>query len=201
MFKINYKSLYDELDELGIEVYDYDLKTCNALTVLVDGKYYIGINKNKDFSEMMKFWLIQHELEHIKHGTFYHMNDDKFIINKNERITNDAVITKLGIITPILECMYKGADKWEICSYYDLPFEIYDYCLDYIRRKGLTTMKNCVDLLCHKKGYDAQVLAYKLGCTKEEAQDIMNEKTFIKYEYIMRLCQIFQVSEEYLLCI
>ena len=74
MFKINYKNLYDELDELGIEVYDYDLKTCNALTVLVDGKYYIGINKNKDFSEMMKFWLIQHELEHIKHGTFYHMN-------------------------------------------------------------------------------------------------------------------------------
>lgn len=201
MFNIDYKKLYDELDILGINVYEFDLKTCNALTVLVEGKYYIGINSNKKFSEWMKFWLIQHELEHIKHGTFYHINDDKFIINKNERITNDAVITKLGIIKPVLECLYKGIDKWEICSYYGIPYEIYDCCIDYIKRKGLSEMKNCVELLCLKNGYDAQVLAYKLGCTKNEAQDIMNEKTFIKYEYIMRLCQIFQVTQEYLLCI
>lgn len=150
MFRIETRRLYDELEELDIKVYDYDLRTCNALTVLVDGKYYIGINKNENFSEIMRFWLIQHELEHIKHGTFYHINDDKFIINKNERITNDAVITKLGIITPILESLHKGANKWEICSNYDIPSEIYDYCIDYIKRKGLTSLSSYIDLIYNK---------------------------------------------------
>lgn len=147
MIRIDYKRLYDELDKRDIKVYDYDLNTCNALAVLVDGKYYIGINKNKNFSECVRFWLIQHELEHIKNGTFYHINDDKYIINKNERITNDAVITKLGIVTPILESIYKGYTKEEICSYYDIPSEIYDYCLNYIKRKGLAILSNYIELI------------------------------------------------------
>ena len=148
MDKINYKRLYLELDILNIKVYDYELETCNALTVLVDGKYYIGINKNSP--EWLRFWLIQHELEHIKNGTFYHINDDKYIINKNERITNDAVVTKLGIVTTILEWLNKGADKEEICSYYNLPLEIYDHCINYIKRKTLTSLHKYVDLLCYK---------------------------------------------------
>lgn len=147
MIRIDYKRLYDELNKRDIKIYDCDLNMSNALAVLVDGKYYIGINKNKNFSECMRFWLIQHELEHIKNGTFYHMNDDKYIINKNERITNDAVITKLGIVTPILESINKGADKWKICSDYDIPSEIYDYCLNYIKRKGLAILSNYIELI------------------------------------------------------
>lgn len=200
-FQIDYKSLYDELERLEITVYDYDLQTCNALTVLVNGKYYIGINKNKRFSEWMRFWLIEHELEHIKHGTFYHINDDKFIINKNERITNDALVTKLGLVIPVLEALMTGLDKWEICAEMQIPYEVFDCVVDFINRRGLSNMKNCVELLCHKNNMDALVLAKRLGCTEQEAKDIIDEKIVIKLEYIRRLCQIFSVEQEYLLCL
>lgn len=200
-FKIDFESLEKELESLDIKVYDYDLKTCNALTLRIEGKYYIAINSNKDFSKLMRFWLIQHELEHIKHGTFYHMNDDKFIINKNERITNDALILKLGLVEPVLEANIKGLDKWEICEGLEIPYEVYDCVIDYINRKGLSNMKNAVELLCHKEGIDALILSKKLGCTESEAKTIIEEKICIKYEYIRRLCQIFNVTQEYLLCL
>lgn len=200
MYNVDFDLLYKELDDLDITVYDYPFDTCNAMTVLVDGKYYIGINKNKNFSEYARFWLIQHELEHIKHGTFYHMNDDKFIINKSERITNDAVITKLGLVLPVIDAMIRGLDKWEICEGLEIPYEVYDCCIDYINRRGLTKVRNMVELLCRKAGYDALILSKRLGCTEQEAQDIMDEKVCIKYEYIKRLCEIFSVDQEYLLC-
>lgn len=198
---ISYELMYKELDELGITIDEFDLKSCNALTLCLNGKYYIAINSNKNFSEMWKFWIIEHEIEHIKHGTFYHMNDDKFIINKNERITNDALVTKLGLIQPVLDSIYRGLDKWEICSNLEMPYEIYDCCIDYIKRKELMNMKNCAALLCKNEGYTADILAKKLGCTIKEAEGILNQSITIKYEYILRMCQIFSVSQEYLLCI
>lgn len=200
-FKINFDSLYNELEKLNITLYDFDFKTCNALTVLIDNKYYIGINKNKNFSEWKKFWLIQHELEHIKHGTFYHINDDKYIINKNERITNDALINKLGLVVPVFEALIKGFDKWEICTEMQIPYEVYDCVVDYINRRGLSKMKNCVELLCFKNNMDALVLAKRLGITESEAQNIMDEKVCITYDNLIRLCEIFNVTQEYLLCL
>lgn len=125
-----------ELKLNNIEVYERDLKTVEALTVLVDKNYYIGIKKgyNKEFN----YWLIEHELEHIKNKTFYNTSSSEYVINKNERITNDAVILKNGLASSVQELLDKGLSKQEICMQLKIPDELYELTVQLIKRKTLT---------------------------------------------------------------
>lgn len=124
-----------EINLKNIKIYEYDFKTCNAVTFFMDGYYHIGIKKWISSAE--KFWLLEHELEHIVTGSTYHVNDDAFIINKAEREANDRMLAKSRLVTPIYEAILKGYSKDEICKMYNLPSEIYDCSIQRIKRNLL----------------------------------------------------------------
>lgn len=199
--RLDYSRIDMELDELGIEVIDYEFLTCDAITIIMDGKYYIGITTAKELSIRDRYWLILHELEHIKYGTFYSLNDDKFVINRNEIMTNDSLIMRLGIVNEVMDLLLCNKAKWEICEELDMPYDIYDHCIDFINRKGITLMRNRIALLCHKNGYTKEVLAHKLGISVLEAEDYINEKIVIRFRDLNRLCELFDCSQEYLMCL
>ena len=142
---MNKKLQNRELKLNNIDVYERDLRTSKALTINIDNKYYIGIKKG--YNEAFNFWLIEHELEHIKNKTFYKPDADSYTINKMERITNDAVVLKNGITSSILVLQKKGLSKEEICEKLEIPFELYDHAIEVINRKLLTLVsKNIKNL-------------------------------------------------------
>ena len=127
--------LYREIDLRKIKIYEYNFKTCNAVTFFYDGYYRIGIKKYIPSTE--KFWLLEHELEHIKSGKMYHVNDDAFIINQAEREANNRMMAKSRMATQIYEALLKGYSKAEICSMYNLPSDVFDCSIQYIKRNVL----------------------------------------------------------------
>lgn len=124
--------LKHELTLSKIKIYEYEFCTCNAVTVFIDGYYCIGIKPNLTSSE--KFWILSHELEHIKSGATYHVNDDKYIINQAERKANDRMLARSRLVAPIYKAILAGYSKEEICEMYSLPPEIYDCSVEYIKR-------------------------------------------------------------------
>ena len=60
-----------ELKVVNAEVVDYKFKNFESTVVQLNNKYYIGINEN--LSELDRFWILEHELEHIKNKTLYHL--------------------------------------------------------------------------------------------------------------------------------
>lgn len=127
----------EEIYKYNILLYERPLQCVDAFCMRFEKKDYICINNNKNFSKNSKYWMIEHELEHIKNDTFYTCENKKIAIQRRERKTNDALILKHGLVGPVLDCLKHGLDKWEICEHYEIPFDLFDHILDYIRRKEL----------------------------------------------------------------
>ena len=127
--------LNKELKVVNAEVMDFNFINFESTVVQLDDKYYIGINEN--LSELDRFWILEHELEHIKNKTLYHPGEDKFIINKKERITNDAMILKLGLPAEVYKLLKAGLNKDEIMSRMKITESVFDYTYDYIVRNFL----------------------------------------------------------------
>ena len=131
-------NLDKELEIVKAEVQDYNFKNFESTVVQLDDKYYIGINKN--LSELDRFWILEHELEHIKNHTLYNPDDDNFTINQKERITNDAMILKLGLPAEVYKLLKAGLNKDEIMSRMKITESVFDYTYTFIIRNYLKFM-------------------------------------------------------------
>lgn len=129
------KELNKELEIVNAKVCDYKFKSCDSSTVLIDGDYYIGINDS--LSENDRFWILEHELEHIKTKTLYHPNDDKHTINQKERITNDNLVLKFGLPTIVYKMLLAGYKKEEIIEKLEITENVFDCTFNYIIRNKL----------------------------------------------------------------
>lgn len=124
-----------ELKIVNANVEEYKFDSFESATLYLNGKYYIGINK--ELSEINRYWILEHELEHIKTKTLYHPDDDKFTINKKERITNDSLVLKFGLPATIYKMLAAGKKKDEIIKELNITKDIYDYSFNYIIRNYL----------------------------------------------------------------
>lgn len=130
------KLLNKELETYNAQIYYFEFKKREALTILVDNKYYIGINKS--VPEDKKLWLIEHELEHIRNKTFYSSSSSEYTVNQMEKITNDTMVLKNGLVSSILSLKDKGLNKEDICNQLEIPAEVYDHVIKLINRKMLS---------------------------------------------------------------
>ena len=128
-------NLNKELKIVNAEICDYKFNSFESSTIYINNKYYIGINEN--ISENERFWILEHELEHIKTHTLYHPGDDAFTINKNERITNDSLVLKFGLPATIYKMLVAGSTKNEIIEKLEITENIFDYSFNYIIRNKL----------------------------------------------------------------
>lgn len=132
-----------ELKIVNAKVYEYDFKTCNAVVLKKDGYYYIGIRKG--MSELERYWVLEHELEHIKQKAMYQDGDCAYIINKKERITNDALILKLGLPSRVYELLMGKKEKTEICQILGLSDDVFEYTLNYLKRNQLKILGEIIE--------------------------------------------------------
>ncbi|MCM1556800.1 MAG: hypothetical protein NC087_04620 [Anaeroplasma bactoclasticum] len=211
-----YKLLEAELLLYNISVIDYDLKECDSFTVKDKDKYYIVLNKNKKYLNIEKFWIIEHELEHIKNGTVYKASSGDQLIKEKEEITNDALIKKLGLDKKYIISMINDVSIEEFSQKLELNNNIIDNIKNYIDRellhiysnafkieRRLKKMKNRALLLCLKNGIEtAEEYALKIGTSTKVALEILKEEAVtIPHEVVLRNCEIFNVTQEYFLCL
>lgn len=109
----------------------------NHFACVLRKKDYICINNNIEISNFEKYWVLEHELEHIKNNAFYYCNSKKKFIKKQEYKANDALVDKFNLASSTLELLKKGYCKWEICEMLEIPDDLYEHTLDYILRKNL----------------------------------------------------------------
>lgn len=132
-----YEELAQELFDFNIALYEQPLNTVDAFCTKVDKKTYICINENKHFNNFDKYWITEHELEHIKNNAFYSVQNTKAYIRKREYKTNDAIVEKFDLATSTLSLLKQGLEKWEICEILEIPYDLYDHILNYISRKNI----------------------------------------------------------------
>lgn len=132
-----YEELAQELFDNDIELLEHPLDHVDAFCLKYENNPYICINQNKDFSKLEKFWLTEHELEHVKNNAFYSVYNKKTYIRNKEYKANDALVEKFGLATSTLRYLKQGLDKWEICSILEIPFDLFDHIVHYIKRKRM----------------------------------------------------------------
>ncbi len=211
-----YKLLEAELLLHNISIVEYDLKQSDSFTIKDKDRYYIVLNKNKNYLDVERYWIIEHELEHIKNGTFYKASSNDYAVNENERRTNDALIKKLALDKKYINSIINDVSIEEFSQRQELTNEIIDNIKNYIDRellhiydnalkieRRLRGMKNRALLLCLKNGIEtAEEYAMKIGTSFDIAMKILKEEAVtIPHEVVMRNCEIFQVSQEYFLCL
>ena len=92
---------------------------------------------NKNIADKSKFWVLLHELEHIKLGALYTIDSSERKVKICERKVNDAIIKKYNLDYLVYIFLRNGYGKYDICDTFDLDSEIYDATIDYIKRKGV----------------------------------------------------------------
>ena len=132
-YEIQSQELYDN----NIQLFDFPLDTIDACCVNFDKNNYICINKNKDINNFEKYWITEHELEHIKNNALYEPNASKLTIRRREYKANDALIKKHNLASSTMEFLKLGLSKSEICEELQIPSDLFDHIINYIKRKGI----------------------------------------------------------------
>lgn len=91
----------------------------------------------KDLSQLKKFWVLEHELQHLELGALYTIDSPQRAVAYRERKVNDAIIKKYKLDQLVVQSFKAGLDKWELCFEMELPFELYDATINYLKRKGI----------------------------------------------------------------
>lgn len=126
------------LNRYKVTIYEVDIKD-DAFCLKRGDKYYIALNKNKNFTPEERYFKIEHELSHIMNNTFYNDNNKNmaYQINQLEIQTNDYMLLKNGIASRILSRLNKGLSKDEIINELELPQEIYDLAFKLLVRRDI----------------------------------------------------------------
>ena len=132
-----HEELDQELKNFNITVLGFPLNASKSFCMHFEKKDYICINNSIEISNFEKYWVLEHELEHIKNNAFYNCNSKKKFIKKQEYKANDALIDKFNLASSTLELLKKGYAKWEICELLEIPDDLYEHTLNYILRKNL----------------------------------------------------------------
>jgi len=96
---------------------------------------------NKGLSNLKKYWVLVHELEHLELNALYTIDSSTRSVAYYERKVNDSIIRKYKLDELLVKSFQYGIDKWELCNDFDLPFELYDATVNYLYRKGVLLWK------------------------------------------------------------
>lgn len=130
-----YEILEQEIYDNNISLYEYPLNQIDAFCTKVDTKDYICVNNTKDYSKLEKYWIIEHELEHVKTRSYYTVNSSRQVLLRKERKANDSLIEKFNLASSTFELLAQGLEKWEICELLEITQELYEHIVNYIKRK------------------------------------------------------------------
>lgn len=132
-----YEELEQELFDSDIALSEYPLESINAFCLKYNNKDHICINKNKNFSNSDKYWIVEHEYSHIRTNSFYTVENSRLSIKRRELKANDDMVTRLNLVASVINKLKQGLEKWEVADELNIPEGIIDYCLSYAKRKKI----------------------------------------------------------------
>lgn len=114
----------------------FKMDNIEAFCCVLNDKKHICISPKRERSKTSEFWLIEHELSHLDNQALYSFGASSSTIAKAERKANDKMILKFDLPNQVLKLLKRGFEKYEICNYLELTYDVIDCCIDYLYRKG-----------------------------------------------------------------
>lgn len=124
-------TLYDIAICDNIEVYSFDLKQCESLSVYYDGECFIGIDPFKVQNESDEKVKLAHELGHCETGAFYNVYAKLDIRAKHERRADKWAIKKLVPEDELKEACKICTNRWELAEYFGVTEDFMQKAMDY----------------------------------------------------------------------
>lgn len=127
-------SLYSIAECANIEVYSYDLKSCESLSLLQDGDCFIAINPFTLKSESEEKVKLAHELGHCETGSFYNAYSPFDIRSKHERTADKWAIEKLIPENELKEACKYCRNRWELSIHFGVTEDFMQKALDFYKQ-------------------------------------------------------------------
>ena len=128
--------LYDIALCDDIEVYSFDLKQCESLSVCYDNQCFIGIDPFKIQNESDEKVKLAHELGHCETGSFYNMYAKLDIREKHEHTADKWAIKKLVPEDELKEACKYCTNRWELAEYFGVTEDFMQKVMDYYRNEA-----------------------------------------------------------------
>lgn len=104
-------------DKDGIAVDYISCPECGSMSLLLDGKCYVGIDKNAESDKELVCFA--HELGHCETGAFYNRYSKFDIISKHEYKADKWAVQRLMPVDELLSAVDKGyTEAWELAEYF-----------------------------------------------------------------------------------
>ena len=104
-------------DKDGIAVDYISCPECGSMSLLLDGKCYVGIDKNVENDEELVCFA--HELGHCETGAFYNRYSKFDVISKHEYKADKWAVQRLMPVDELLSAVDKGyTQAWELAEYF-----------------------------------------------------------------------------------
>lgn len=127
-------ALYNIAECNDIEVYSYDLKQCESLSLLCNGECFIAINPFALKSESDEKVKLAHEIGHCETGAFYNQYAVCDIRSKHEYTANKWAIKQLIPENELKEACKICRNRWELSEHFGVPEDFMQKALDFYKQ-------------------------------------------------------------------
>ena len=131
------ESLYDEAHSSGISVENFDLTENPSVCACIDGRYYIGIDKNRMSTSYEEAECLAHELGHCRTDAFYELDSPSYKRSSKEKKAQTWAI--LRIVTPErFRAAYESGcrEVWEFAEELNISCDFAHKVMLYYHEKG-----------------------------------------------------------------
>lgn len=116
------EEIYKKIDAEEIELFGYNMASCNAATIEINDNYGIFIDENKLETKEDEFLALAHEYGHCKSGTTHKLYSPYQLIEQHENKANRAAVHEFLPIELIFDAFeHNYFAYWEIAEYLEMP--------------------------------------------------------------------------------
>lgn len=131
------ESLYDEAQSSGISIEKFDLAENTSVCACIDGRYYIGIDKNRMETSYEEAECLAHELGHCRTDALYEPDSPSYMRKNKEKKAQAWAIVR--IVTPErFRAAYESGcrEVWEFADELNISCDFAYKVMLYYREKG-----------------------------------------------------------------
>lgn len=124
--------LYNLAEQRGITVISFNLPESEAMSVMLDGNCYIGIDPFSLDTYADEKVKLGHEIGHCEMGAFYNEYSPLSLRSQCERRADIWAIKKLIPKDELIKAFKNGiVDKWDLADYFDVTEDFITKAAEY----------------------------------------------------------------------
>lgn len=178
-----------ELNNVVVDV--VELNSSEAIIYLSSTGSRVAINSNMEFTSATLFWILENALEVIKNELALGF-DNKIIVLPNAQIVTESMLSKFKVFDIVRKMIDLGATEDDILKNVKLPQFVIDKAKEYEEHQPI--FKNNLREIVLFSNIDLNELADMLNITYDFLIELIEERNYIDYITMNKLCNLFELQ-------